>query len=51
MGKFSMIYDFYHNRVVDNKEFNRLALEELKKNNKAFNELVVNLHLSQVEEV
>lgn len=51
MGKFTMTYDFYHNRVVDDKEFNRLALEELKKNCKSFNELVVNLDLRQTEEI
>lgn len=51
MGRFSMIYDIDHNRVVDDKEYNKLALEELKKKNDAFNELVINLGLEQKEEI
>lgn len=51
MGKFSMRYDFYHNRVVDDKQFNRLLLEELKKNNESFNELIVNLDFRVSEEI
>ena len=51
LGKFKMRYDFYHNRVVDEREFNKLALEELKRNNPVFNELAINLMLQQVDEI
>ena len=51
LGKFRMKYDFYHNRVVDEKEFNRLVLEELKRDNPYFNELAINLMLQQVDEI
>ncbi|MCR4852657.1 MAG: hypothetical protein K5893_03605 [Prevotella sp.] len=51
LGRFTMTYDIYHNRVVDEKEVNRLAFEELKKKNPAFNELAINLMLEQAEEI
>ena len=51
LGKFTMRYDIYHNRVVDDKEFNKLALEELKRTNPSFNELAINLLLEQADEI
>ena len=51
LGKFRMKYDFYHNRIVDEKEFNRLTLQELKRTNPAFNELAINLMLQQEYEI
>ena len=51
LGRFKMRYDIYHNRIVDEKEFNRLALQELKRTNPAFNELVINLMLQQEDEI
>ena len=49
LGKFKMKYDIYHNRVVDEKVFNKLKLEELKEKYPAFNELAINLMLDQVD--
>ena len=46
-----MRYDFYHNRIVDEKEFNKLKLEELKRKNPVFNELAINLMLQQEDEI
>ena len=51
LGRFKMRYDFYHNRVVDEKEFNKLKLEELKRKNPVFNELAINLMLQQEDEI
>ena len=51
LGRFKMRYDIYHNRIVDEKEFNRLALQELKRTNPAFNELAINLMLQQEDEI
>ena len=51
LGRFKMRYDFYHNRIVDEKEFNRLTLQELKRTNPAFNELAINLMLQQEYEI
>jgi len=51
LGRFKMKYDIYHNRVVDDKIFNKLLLEELKRNNPVFNELVINLMLQQEDEI
>lgn len=51
LGRFKMKYDIYHNRIVDEKEFNRLALEELKRTNPVFNELAINLMLQQEGEI
>ena len=44
-----MKYDIYHNRVVDEKEFNKHKLEELMEKYPAFNELAINLMLDQVD--
>lgn len=49
LGKFKMKYDIYHNRVVDEKVFNKFKLEELKEKYPAFNELAINLMLDQVD--
>lgn len=49
LGKFKMKYDIYHNRVVDEKVFNKYKLEELKEKYPAFNELAINLMLDQVD--
>ena len=49
LGKFKMKYDIYHNRVVDEKEFNKHKLEELMEKYPAFNELAINLMLDQVD--
>jgi replicative DNA helicase len=51
LGRFKMRYDFYHNRIVDEKEFNKLKLEELKRKNPVFNELAINLMLQQEDEI
>ena len=51
LGRFKMRYDFYHNRIVDEKEFNKFKLEELKRKNPVFNELAINLMLQQEDEI
>ena len=51
LGRFKMRYDFYHNRIVDEKEFNKLKLEELLRKNPFLNELAINLMLQQVDEI
>lgn len=51
LGKFKMKYDIYHNRVVDEKEFNKLTLEKLKREKPFFNELAINLLLQQEDEI
>ena len=51
LGRFKMRYDFYHNRIVDEKEFNKLKWEELKRKNPVLNELAINLMLQQEDEV
>ena len=50
LGCFSMKYDFYHNRVLDDKGYNIKLIEELKAKNPAFNELVVGLGLMPANE-
>jgi hypothetical protein len=51
MGRFKMRYDFYHNRIVDEKAFNKLKWEEMKRKNPVINELAINLMLQQEDEV
>lgn len=51
LGRFKMRYDFYHNRIVDEKEFNKHKLEELLRKNPFLNELAINLMLQQVDEI
>ena len=51
LGRFKMRYDFYHNRIVDEKEFNKLKWEEMKRKNPVINELAINLMLQQEDEV
>jgi replicative DNA helicase len=51
LGRFKMRYDFYHNRIVDEKEFNKLKWEEMKRKNPVLNDLAINLMLQQEDEV
>ena len=51
LGRFKMRYDFYHNRIVDEKEFNKLKWKEMKRKNPVINELAINLMLQQEDEV
>jgi replicative DNA helicase len=51
LGRFKMRYDFYHNRIVDEKAFNKLKWEEMKRKNPVINELAINLMLQQEDEI
>ena len=50
LGCFSMKYDFYHNKVVDDKGYNKELVKELMNTNTAFNELVIGMGLMPANE-